>query len=523
MTAMPTITPDQFNLLEFDTVKTPAPDAPVEVIELDLVDDPRHTTCLTCNQARPVNDQSICQACATVTEPSDLDFGVPTEVEAPPHELTAIASESAANAASPSGAFRSIRQVTAANEVRGVTAGAENAEHDTRGIVHLPRPGSIPVLERPVAERRLIVGQSTNEAEREVLRPGKLEAGQVVAGAVAAGNGILVGWHGDRQITRAVLLEALRGIGREEWAPKPKNARAQAGRAMAAAGSSYHCKADRKGAVTANEGANVSGQHRWRFGRIDTMGQPGDHYGMTVLVMTLEPDGRLHGAGDQVLAQAIIADYTERCAKELYNSGDITPWLVSTLEAHCGAVNYAVGHYVPARHRESAIQLIGAVSATGWGHEWLGSKERPALPIATCDELRDGIARGLKDEVAQVLDKLHTERETAAAEKARRLEIARAGGTTDLILEASAIKLSGDIGPERAATFLKELRAIAGRVAAYSEILGDERTGSARRAVQEAVNSLEGLLGEHDNGISQRFSAVWDEIMFETRKDGGVL
>src|SRR5262249_27545143 len=155
----------------------------------------------------------------------------------------------------------------------------------------------------------------------------KLEAGQVVGGAVAEGHGVLVGWHGDRQITRAVLLEALRRIGREDWAPKPKDARAQAGRAMAAAGAAYHVQADPKGAITSHQGGNTSGQHRWRLGQIDSMGQPGDAYGRTVLVMTLEPDGRLHGAGLQHLAQLIIDDYTARCAQELYTSADLTQWL----------------------------------------------------------------------------------------------------------------------------------------------------------------------------------------------------
>lgn len=526
MTAMPDYQPEQFeSLLEFDTVTTPAADAPLEVIQLDLVDDVTHTVCLGCNAAGPVNDQSICEACSmrvTHEPPADVapqDDVVP-EFGVAPEELSSIAAESASNAQRPTSSFQE-RQVFSNLQPREFTP---DAEHTSQGIVHMPTPGSVPLFERPVSERRFIVGQSANEAEREVIAPGKLKSGDVVAGAIAAGNGILVGWHGERKITRAVLVEALRGIGREDWAPKPKDARAQAGRAMAATGNAYHVKADRKGAVTSHEGS-ASGRHTWRLGRIDTMGGPGDAYGMTVLVMTLEPDGRLHGAGDQNLAGAIVEEYTNRCSLELYTSADLTQWLSAVLSSHLGAVNYAVGWYIPARHRDAAIALCTAVSATGWGNDWLGSKERPALPIATCDELRDGIARGLKDEVAAVLDRLHIERQAAAEEKERRLAALKDITETRALLEAevAARRLAGDIGPTRAQTFLKELRAIAGRVAAYSEILGDERCSSAKRAVREVIAELEGLLGEADNGISQRFSAVWDEIMFKTRADGGVL
>lgn len=515
MTAMPQNTdPDRFDLLEMDNYRSTrvdvAPDDASDRFELLEIDEPEATPRVTRSEPAHVNEVQ--------PSPSQLDEASAEDFGAPPDELVSIAAESSVNAAAPSsGAFGSVRQVTAANAVAGHVS--------NYGQEHADSGASLGIFARPAAERRFIVGQGTQESQAEVLRPGKLTSGEVVAGAVAEGHGVLVGWHGDRQITRAVLLEALTGIGREAWAPKPKDARAQAGRAMAAAGSSYHVKADRKGAVTRNEGANVSGQHTWRLGQIDNMGQPGDAYGRTVLLMTLEPDGRLHGAGDQVISGRIVADYADRCARELYASADLTAWLSGILSAHCGGVDYAVGWYIPAKHRDAAIALCNAVSATGWGNSWLGSKERPALPIATCDELRDGIARGLKDEVAQVLAKLHTEREAAKAEKDRRLAALRDITDTKALLEAevAARKLAGDIGPQRASTFLKDLKTVATRVIAYSEILGEDRMGSARRAVHEAVCELEGLLDSDNSGISQRFGLIFEELAEEAKRNGGLL
>ena len=510
MTAMPD--PDRFDLLEFDTHRsTRTEEAPPDdsAARFDLLE----MDALPVTRDEPANEIQD-ELSEFGGEPAALQEDVVPEF------ANDIEAQSRANAAAPSsGAFGSIRRVTAANAVSGVTN--DGREHTDSGA-------SLGIFARPAAERRFIVGQGASEAQSEVVRPGKLEAGQVVAGAVAEGHGVLVGWRGDRQITRAVLLEALRSIGREEWAPKPKDARAQAGRAMAAAGNAYHVKADRKtGAITRNEGGNTSGRHSWRIGRIDHMGQPGERYGDVVAVMTLSPEGELGGNGDTDVISRIVRDYTSRCAQELYTSADLTGWIATTLSTHCGGVNYAVGWYIPAKHREAAIALCNAVSKTGWGSDWLGSKERPALPIATCDELRDGIARGLKDEVAQVLGRLHAEREAARAERERRIDAARAkleSGDKDGFTEhGAAIKLAGDIGPTRAGTFLKELRSIAVRVAAYSELLGDERCGSAKRAVHEAVLELEGLVDDANSGIVQRFSLIFDEIQADMKREGGVL
>lgn len=522
MTAMPSNTdPDRFEPLEMDGFNGDiarrdhsadnTPDDAAERMSLLEIDAPTEPS-----RVAPILQEDI-------TPEYDSEFGAPASADEPVSQVAGeellgdIAAQSARNAAAgPSGAFGSVRRVTAENAV--ISEGQTGREHRDSGA-------SLGIFARPAAERRFIVGPNAQQIENQVIRPGELVAGQVVAGAAAEGHGVLVGWRGDRQITRAVLLEALRAIGREEWAPKPKDARAQAGRAMSAAGSSYHVKADRKGAVTTREGSAVSGQHRWRIGQIDMMGSPGDHYGMTVAIMTLSPEGALTCAGDLGIGQRIIDDYTSRCAQELYTSADLTAWLTMILQSHCAAISYGRSDlYVPAKHRDSAIALCQAVSDTGWGCDWLGSKDRPAVPLATGEQLRTGIATGLKDEVAQVLARLHAEREAAKLNKITRRAAAESiAGQAGIEARQAADTLLGDIGPTRAGSFLRDLKAIASRVVAYGELLGEDRMGNARRAVHEAVCELEGLLDSENSGISQRFGLIFEELAEEAKRKGDLL
>lgn len=576
MSAMPQVTADEanhFDLLELDDTPTrnriETPATPTYERQLDLVDDVEHTVCLTCHQARPVNELSVCQGCATVAAEAaeETVFGAlpddtstPAQLSSELADLAAIATESTGNAAVQGigsvtgGEMRGVGFSTAEGYLTSLRHGVKREtgemyirilrEHhgievnpgtiapwidaapalpEGVGVRHVPAghvEGSAGIFERPRAERRFIVGPSQNETERQAaidLRPGEL-----VAGSVAEGNGILVGWRGDSQMTRGALLEALDRLGHKDWAPKPKDARAQAGRAVGTL-TGYHIKAERKAQVIRRGmAARPSGEHRWFVGQVNTMSTPGENYGTTVLVMTLSPSGELTGAGDQELAAKVIADYKQRCADELYTSADLTSWLAETLKERCGAVNYAVGWYIPANHRGDAIALCNAVSATGWGNNWLGSKERPALPIATCDELRDGLVRGLKDEVAELIGKLETERAKARQEREDAIAAARAEAIAngeDPSVAHITVRRRGDIGEDRAQTYLLSMRDISRRVLAYGELLGEERVASARGAVLDVVAELEGLLAADYQGIGARFAAVFDEIADDIRRE----
>lgn len=565
MSAMPATKPediDQFSLLELDLDGGPRGVAQDEREELRPIDmlDLDYPRCVRCQARRPLNGDGVCQGCyqeRTSAELAALAEEVQEEDEwgSTPEELaaaaapefSAIAAESTSNAGvqgigsvsggqmqgvgftAAEGYITSLRNgvkretgelyIRILREQHGIEFDRSQAAlwlddrpqlPEGAGIVHMPTPGSVPLFERPRAERRFMVGKTQAESERQAkieLRPGEL-----VAGSVAEGNGILVGWRGDRQMTRGALVEALTRLGHAEWAPKPKDARAQAGRAVATL-TGYHIKAERKGAVRAGQPQRPAGQHRWFVGKVNDMARPGEQYGLHVLTMTLAPNGELSGTGDQALAGQVIDDYKQRCADELYTSADLTAWMAETLREKCGAVNYAVGWYVPAKHRPKAIELCKAIAATGWGSDWLGSAERPALPIATCDELRDGLVRGLKDEVAQLCGKLEDERVKARADREQAINDAIAAGE-----DANTVRRKGDIGETRAHSYLSSFRDVGRRALAYGELLGEERVATMRSAIGDAIAELEGLLGEDYSGARERFMHLWDEVEFDLRK-----
>jgi hypothetical protein len=518
MSAMPNVTSEEanrFDLLELDPPSSPAAanaegddaSARFSLLELDGPVPPD----VQCDRERMTE---LAQA-----EDDEVVFGAPPT----PADFGGIAAEASANAATAAGEFGSIREVTAANAVNAPIESGRDSWHPTaefdesRGVVHAPTGQSI--FERPVAERRFIVGdrqERTPEQEAAVKVVMDMRPSELVAGAAAAGNGVIIGWRGDADMTRRALLEAMRSIGREDWAPEPREPRAHAGEAIRGL-TGYHVKAERKAQVI-REGmqARPTGEHRWQVGKVHSMGMPGEKYGLTVLVMTLSASGELTGAGDQTLAAKVIANYRQRLDDQLYTSGNLTTWLAETLKTRCAAVDYGIGWYVPARHRDTAVALCAALARTGWGVEkkWLGSDKRPALPIATCDELRDGLVTGLKCEVAELLGKLEDERAKAREERETAIAAARAAGEDE-----GKVRRKGDIGEDRAQSYLISLRDTSRRVLAYGELLGDERVASARTAVLDAVAELEGLLGDAGNGITARFAGVWDEIQFDLRKE----
>jgi hypothetical protein len=233
----------------------------------------------------------------------------------------------------------------------------------------------------------------------------------------------------------------------------------------------------------------------------------GSELGSVEMRATLSSSGELTYDGNAAIGVRVLTEYRLAVDQEIYQAADVTGWLGRTLMSAYDAVRFGVGWYVPARHSEAAGRLCGAVSQI-WGTDWIV----PALPVATSDQLRDGIVRGLVDEVDTLMARLETERAPA---RSARVEFIRAGTHGD--------PPAGDIGPKRAQTFLKDLRAVGTRIVAYGEVLGEERVASAREQVRQAVIELETVLGDDYSGISARFSGVWDEIELDRKRAGGVL
>lgn len=552
MNAMPPIEAqdiNHFDLIEMDRPSKAAPDERADSIELDL-SSPRLQSCATCKQIRPVNEQSVCQDCY---QTADMDFGVPEDIapNTPTYQspgidatasLAAIAAESTGNAAT-----QTARQAGSALEfvgfsnregyIQAIRNGVPNHTYQSYmttlranygmtssdiaklglpgpmavttlpegpGVVHAPTGPSI--FDRPKPERAFVVGPKTEAPERLHVA---VSSRELVAGAVAEGHHAIVAWEGTSGMTRGELVAALTGIGRESWAPKAPNARAQAGSAIAALGKGgLDVKALRKGSSVT--GADLaSGEHVWTVGRIGHSANIGDAYGSVVVRFKLS-GAELTFEGDAMLATPVLAEFQARMSSELFKSSDVTSWLCRTIRGLLDGVRFgALGWLVPARHVDVAKQLTEAVGAAGFGSGWVHG-----LPVATSDQLRDGIVRGLREEVRDQIDQLEDERAKARAVRA---EAERQAG-------AELGKLpAGDIGPARAGTFLRELRAIGARVVAYGQVLGEERVASLQRTVRDAMAELEGLLGEDYTGIRERFSLIWEEIERDRKATGGVL
>lgn len=531
---------NHFNLLEMDSPsdRRPPPEPPrIETIELDLTDsaDPR---CLICGRPGAVDEQSICKACndqidAAREAPEEDMFGAPegTLQDA----LTAISAQGAANAAvtgigsmaggqlsvvgftTPEGYIQAIRNgVPSHTHAQYISILVERLSPEAVAALQLPGPMSettLPVgegikhvptgpsiFDRPKAQRAFVVGPST-EPKVEAGNTAML-ATELVAGAVAEGHHAIVAWMGTSQTTRGLLIDALTAIGRTDWAPRAPAARSQAGSAIAAlARNGLHVRAMRKGGTSDLE----SGEHVWTVGRVDHTCDIGQQYGEVLVRFRLSGDV-LTFTGDAELGAPVVAAFGARVSAETLKSGDVTSWLSRTLRERLMAVRFgALGFLVPARHVAAARELCEAVGKK-FGSGWV-----TGLPVATSDQLRDGIARGLTEEVSSLLERLASER-AAARSAADTAPLGRPGKIP-----------SGDIGPKRIETFLRELREIAVRVTAYGQVLGAERVSAAQDSILAANRELENLRGGDYEGTSARFAAMFEELALDAERTGGVL
>jgi hypothetical protein len=532
---------NHFDLLEMDSpssLRSPAPPIDEPAIELDLVDS-RRPTCLQCKLARPVNERSICQACSNMVP--HVVASTVAESTTLVADLAAIAQQGLSNASVQGigslrgGQLRMVGFSTAEGYITAIRNGVPARTHAeyivqlrTRfglntaaleslrlpgpmavtalpvgeGIAHTPTGPSI--FDKPKAERAFVVGpKDTTEIAPSV----KLEHGSMVAGAVAEGHGVLVGWSGKGKLTRGALVEAIASA--EAKAPLAASARAQAGRVMSTlTGLGFVVRVARENKAV--------GTTMWTVGKVNHKSLVGSELGSVEMRVTLNANGELATEGNVALGERVRTEYQLALDSEIYQAADITGWLGRTLMLTYSAVRFGVGWYVPACHADAAGKLCAAVAAV-WGTDWIV----PALPVATSDQLRDGIVRGLTGEVDGLMARLTTERATAKAARDNAMHVAQLA--TDQAAMDAAIKLAGDIGPKRAGTFLAELRGIGARIVAYGQVLGEERIACAREQVRQAVIELETVLGDDYSGISARFSAVWDEIELDRKRHGGAL
>jgi hypothetical protein len=546
---------DHFDLIEIDNpsgLRRPAAPDVVEPIKLDLTT-PGQDTCVNCETVQVVGESGECRACFEAYSgmpgdamPLDLDSVIsPTALTDDLAAISSAASASAANVAantigsmaggqmfgvgfsSREGYEKAVRNGvpphTHAEYITRIRAyGATDAEIAALpgpmvqsdlpvgvGIKHVPTGPSI--FDLPREQRRaLVTAPPAHTVERINVH---MPTSTLVAGAVAEGHHAIVAWEGSTGTTRGQLVAELEAIGLGSWAPKAPNARAQAGSAIARLGSQgLHVRSLRKGDGAAELS---SGEHVWTVGTVNHTGLVGEEYGKVRVRFKLS-GAVLSFVGDETIGAPVVADFAARMASEVFKSSDLTSWLGRKIRWDLDGVRFgAMGWLVPARHVEQATKLCKAVQSAGFGTGWV-----QGLPVATSDQLRDGIVRGLIDEVTELLNKLSEERENAAVAAEASDKRYLAAGNFDGDRKRVAM---GDIGAKRAATYLKDLRAIGARVVAYGEVLGEQRVDQAQRWIRDAITKLEEVLGSDYTGISARFDAVWEEIEHDRKLAGGVL
>jgi hypothetical protein len=343
------------------------------------------------------------------------------------------------------------------------------------------------------AQRRVAAGLSeTARMSRPlptVLPPTRTEvkqaisAREIVVGAKEEGSGILTGWAGSGELTRAQILAALAGSGYPEaWAPAPKSDHFHASAALLTLtqqGRILRSERGRFQQVAIGQGAEGPYRRytaRWTIGD-PTHGQVGETFGLTVLTAGLTAGGALDLAGDAGLIARVREEYSRRQGEGgVYPAGEVTEWLRTALIYRFSAVRLGANWYIPHAHAESAERLLCAISVL-WGQAWI----LPALPVATTAQLQSGIVRGLSGEAEAVLAEFDTQRAVARADRP-----------------------GSDIGPKSAATLIGKLRDVYVRAKEYAVLLGPDSTKKIRARLEAALAVIEPLC---DDSV-QRFALL---------------
>lgn len=365
--------------------------------------------------------------------------------------------------------MRSASDASAPEVVRAIDAAVQTSREQTRSAAR-----------SPAMVRQAIPATRTGGAGR--APEGELQAGNLIAGAAASGNGALMGWTGSGRMTRGAIVSALATAGMPtEWAPTSKSAHAYAGQAVKLLdGSGYVTRAERSRGQQATTSTR-SYRARWIVGEVGVVVADATSraFGQRVLTVTLGAGDALTFEGRDALAQTVRESYEAQRAAESYEAGEVTAWLRNILIARFRAVRLGGVWYVPAKFVADAEKLCTSVSKL-WGQDWIV----PALPIATSQQMLTGIRNGIVEEVAAI------ERELREARDERQK------------------KGEPEITSRLAARLLVDVGTVAERLRHYSVLLGETHTAPVRARLESLRGSLEPLA----DGLAQRFEQIGEEM-----------
>jgi hypothetical protein len=176
-------------------------------------------------------------------------------------------------------------------------------------------------------------------------------------------------------------------------------------------------------------------------------------------VLTVELTGtELEFKGDTGLAATVGGIFDELRDAEVYQAGDVTDWMQRFLRG-LGATRFGVGYYVPNAGRTRANAVCASL-ASRWGTAWIC----PLLPVATTEELRQGIARGFSEDVQACV--------------------------ASFVVASGAAKAEGkELSGGEANRLLRVLGDISERVVSYRGLCGDD-------IIRPIVESMNGMITE---------------------------
>lgn len=303
----------------------------------------------------------------------------------------------------------------------------------------------------------------------------------MVAGAAAAGEAILLAFRGRGELARKAHVSAIVQAGfPAALAPKVKSCHAHAARALETLqGRGYVVRADRsRGSARLAQRPLPTWSARWTVIEVRHGSEVGTVGGSVYLTAELHGD-ELRLEGPSETCAAIQASYRKFVDGEIYDATDVSSWLRSTMISEFRAAPLGGCWYVKRRYAAAAERLVQAMAGTGWGQDFM----LPGLPVATTDQLKAGIALGLRDEVNTLIDEYREARDHAAEER-------------------KTIS-------SRAATALHDrLTKLAERVASFGVLLGEHHTRPLRDQLVKASEEIQ----EHMSGISIRFGLIFDEL-----------
>lgn len=311
-----------------------------------------------------------------------------------------------------------------------------------------------------------------------------LRASDLVAGAAAEGHGVLLGFSGRGEVKRGQIVAALDEAGLpESWAPSAKSAHAQAGRVVGELNArGLVVRADRTRSVkrTQRDGVAPTWTARWYVARVSSGADVGSTMGAVVLTATLMVDGEFrveHDEDHAELAADLRARFAAAVNEETYAASDVTDWVRGVMVQHFRAARLGGTWYVRQSMAKPAERLLRVLSSF-WGENFL----LPGLPVATTDQLREGLADGLVGEVDALM--------------------------TDFADMVAALEPGKLLSPRAAATMHRRLTALGERCAAFAALLGDDYVRPLRARLVEASEQIQ----EHTNDVAVRFGLIFDEL-----------